>query len=190
MSQFAASLNAAIDAVGLSAAELAVKAGLTESAISLLRSGRREPSYRTLQRLTSVLPQLAPASSERESPFDSIEDAIEDIRAGKMVVVLDDEDRENEGDLVMAAEKVTAEAINFMRKEGGGLICVPVLGSRLDELQIPQMVRDNTAVHETDQKTAGSGCDARRFLASRPYVSAARARGRRACARRTDRSLG
>jgi 3,4-dihydroxy 2-butanone 4-phosphate synthase / GTP cyclohydrolase II len=149
MSQFAASLNAAIDAVGLSAAELAVKAGLTESAISLLRSGRREPSYRTLQRLTSVLPQLAPASSERESPFDSIEDAIEDIRAGKMVVVLDDEDRENEGDLVMAAEKVTAEAINFMRKEGGGLICVPVLGSRLDELQIPQMVRDNTAVHET-----------------------------------------
>jgi 3,4-dihydroxy 2-butanone 4-phosphate synthase / GTP cyclohydrolase II len=149
MSQFAASLNAAIGAAGLSAAELAVKAGLTESAISLLRSGRREPSYRTLQRLTAVLPQLTPASTERESPFDSIEDAIDDIRAGKMVVVLDDEDRENEGDLVMAAEKVTAEAINFMRKEGGGLICVPLLGSRLDDLQIPQMVRDNTAVHET-----------------------------------------
>jgi 3,4-dihydroxy 2-butanone 4-phosphate synthase/GTP cyclohydrolase II len=85
----------------------------------------------------------------RESPFDSIEDAIEDIRAGKMVVVLDDEDRENEGDLVMAAEKVTAADINFMRKEAGGLICVPLLGSRLDDLQIPQMVRDNTAVHET-----------------------------------------
>jgi 3,4-dihydroxy 2-butanone 4-phosphate synthase / GTP cyclohydrolase II len=149
MSQFAASLNAAIGAAGLSAAELAVKAGLTESAISLLRSGRREPSYRTLQRLTAVLPQLTPASTERESPFDSIEDAIDDIRVGKMVVVLDDEDRENEGDLVMAAEKVTAEAINFMRKEGGGLICVPLLGSRLDDLQIPQMVRDNTAVHET-----------------------------------------
>jgi 3,4-dihydroxy 2-butanone 4-phosphate synthase / GTP cyclohydrolase II len=149
MTQFAASLNAAIDAAGLSAAELAAKAGITESAISLLRSGRREPSYRTLQRLTSVLPGLVASSTERESPFDSIADAIEDIRAGKMVVVLDDEDRENEGDLVMAAAKVTPEAINFMRKEAGGLICVPLLGSRLDELQIPQMVRDNTAVHET-----------------------------------------
>ncbi len=149
MSQFAASLNAAIDAAGLSAAELAAKAGITESAVSLLRAGRREPSYRTLQRLTSALPGLVASSSDRESPFDSIAEAIEDIRAGKMVVVLDDEDRENEGDLVMAAEKVTPEAINFMRKEAGGLICVPLLGRRLDELQIPQMVRDNTAVHET-----------------------------------------
>ncbi|MGB6986771.1 MAG: bifunctional 3,4-dihydroxy-2-butanone-4-phosphate synthase/GTP cyclohydrolase II [Candidatus Aquilonibacter sp.] len=149
MGQFASSLNAAIEAAGLSAAELAAKSGLTESAISLLRSGRREPSYRTLQRLSAVFPQLAASPAERTSPFDSIADAIDDIRAGKMVVVLDDEDRENEGDLVMAAEKVTPEAINFMRKEAGGLICVPVLGSRLDELQIPQMVRDNTAVHET-----------------------------------------
>ena len=74
---------------------------------------------------------------------------IADIRAGKMVVVLDDEDRENEGDLVMAAQMVTPEAINFMRKEAGGLICVPLLGRRLDELHIPQMVDDNTAVHET-----------------------------------------
>jgi len=149
MSEFAANLNAALEAAGLSASELAAKAGITESAVSLLRAGRREPSYRTLQRLTAVLPELAPAPSGRESPFDSIPDAIEDIRAGKMVVVLDDEDRENEGDLVMAAEKVTPEAINFMRKEAGGLICVPLLGSRLDDLQIPQMVRDNTAVHET-----------------------------------------
>jgi 3,4-dihydroxy 2-butanone 4-phosphate synthase / GTP cyclohydrolase II len=150
MSEFATTLNAAMDKAGLSAAELAAKAGVTESAVSLLRSGRREPSYRTLQRLTTVLPQLAPAPNDDEpSPFDSIEDAIEDIRAGKMVIVLDDEDRENEGDLVMAAEKVTAKAVNFMRKEAGGLICVPLLGERLDELQIPQMVRDNTAVHET-----------------------------------------
>jgi len=149
MSEFAANLNAALEAAGLSASELAAKAGITESAVSLLRAGRREPSYRTLQRLTAVLPELAPSPSGRESPFDSIPDAIEDIRAGKMVVVLDDEDRENEGDLVMAAEKVTPEAINFMRKEAGGLICVPLLGSRLDDLQIPQMVRDNTAVHET-----------------------------------------
>jgi 3,4-dihydroxy 2-butanone 4-phosphate synthase/GTP cyclohydrolase II len=84
-----------------------------------------------------------------EGPFDSIEGAIADVRAGKMVVVLDDEDRENEGDLVMAAQMVTPDAINFMRKHAGGLICVPMVGARLDELHIPPMVRDNTAVHET-----------------------------------------
>jgi 3,4-dihydroxy 2-butanone 4-phosphate synthase/GTP cyclohydrolase II len=66
-----------------------------------------------------------------------------------MVVVLDDEDRENEGDVVMAATMVTPNAINFMRKHAGGLICVPLPGARLDELHIPQMVRDNTALHET-----------------------------------------
>jgi 3,4-dihydroxy 2-butanone 4-phosphate synthase/GTP cyclohydrolase II len=66
-----------------------------------------------------------------------------------MVVVLDDEDRENEGDVVMAATMVTPDVINFMRKHAGGLICVPLPGARLDELHIPQMVRDNTAVHET-----------------------------------------
>ena len=148
MSEFASTLNATMEAAGLSAAELAAKAGITESAVSLLRSGRREPSYRTLQRLTQVLNGLAP-DGKAESPFDLIEEAIDDIRAGKMVVVLDDEDRENEGDLVMAAQMVNPQAINFMRKEAGGLICVPLLGTRLDELQIPQMVRDNTAVHET-----------------------------------------
>jgi 3,4-dihydroxy 2-butanone 4-phosphate synthase / GTP cyclohydrolase II len=147
MSVFAEQLNAAMEAAGISAAELAYRSGITESAVSLLRAGRREPSYRTLQRLTAVL-QLAP-HPEAESPFDGIADAIDEIRAGKMVIVLDDEDRENEGDLVMAAQLVTPEAINFMRKEAGGLICVPMLGERLDELQIPMMVRDNTAVHET-----------------------------------------
>ena len=149
MTAFSAQLNTAMESAGFSAAELAQKSGLTESAISLLRSGRREPSYKTLQRLTRVLPDLVPTQTPAETPFDSIEDAIDDIRAGKMVVVLDDEDRENEGDLVMAAQMVTPEAINFMRKEAGGLICVPMLGRRLDQLQIPQMVSDNTAVHET-----------------------------------------
>jgi 3,4-dihydroxy 2-butanone 4-phosphate synthase/GTP cyclohydrolase II len=133
---------------GLTAAGLAARTGLTESAISLLRAGRREPSYRTIQRLQQVFPALVqPAGAT--SPFDSIEEAIKDVRAGKMVVVLDDEDRENEGDLVMAAQMATPEAINFMRKEAGGLICVPLLGRRLDELQLPQMVNDNTALHET-----------------------------------------
>ena len=149
VSPFADVLNALMEKERLSAAEVADRAGLTESAISLLRGGRREPSYRTLQRLTVVFPALAERLAGPQGPFDSIEEAIADIRAGKMVVVLDDEDRENEGDLVMAAQMVTPDAINFMRKHAGGLICVPMVGARLDELHIPQMVRDNTAVHET-----------------------------------------
>ena len=72
--------------------------------------------------------------------FMSIEKAIEEIRQGKMVVVTDDENRENEGDLVMAAEKVTPESVNFMARYGRGLICLPIIGRRLDELGIPQMV--------------------------------------------------
>ncbi len=75
----------------------------------------------------------------------SIEDAIKDIRDGKFVIVVDDEDRENEGDLTMAAEKITPEAVNFMAKYGRGLICLPTTGQRLDELQIPMMVSDNTS---------------------------------------------
>ncbi len=149
MGSFADALNGAMEGAGLSAAEVAEESGLTESAISLLRAGRREPSYRTLQRLSQVLPELGEQPPGRHGPFDTIADAIADIRAGKMVVVLDDEDRENEGDLVMAAQMVTPASINFMRKHAGGLICVPMVGARLDELHIPQMVRDNTAVHET-----------------------------------------
>ncbi len=75
-------------------------------------------------------------------PFASIPDAIEDIRQGRMVVVVDDEDRENEGDLTVAAEKVTPEVINFMARYGRGLICLPMTGERLDALRIPLMVRD------------------------------------------------
>jgi 3,4-dihydroxy 2-butanone 4-phosphate synthase/GTP cyclohydrolase II len=75
----------------------------------------------------------------------TIPEAIEDIRAGKFVIVVDDEDRENEGDLVMAAEKVTPEAINFMAVHGRGLICMPIIGERLDELQIPMMTNHNTS---------------------------------------------
>jgi 3,4-dihydroxy 2-butanone 4-phosphate synthase/GTP cyclohydrolase II len=149
MSSFANLLNGAMEEARLTAAEVAENTGLTESAISLLRAGRREPSYRTLARLAQVFPALSGQLAGGGGPFDSIEDAIADIRAGKMVVVLDDEDRENEGDLVMAAQMVTPQSINFMRKHAGGLICVPMVGSRLDELHIPPMVRENTAVHET-----------------------------------------
>ena len=77
--------------------------------------------------------------------FSSIEEALNDIREGKMVIVVDDEARENEGDLVMAAEKVTPEGINFMAKYGRGLICVAMGGDRLDELKLQPMVQENTA---------------------------------------------
>jgi len=89
------------------------------------------------------------ANPGRRPVFDRIEDAIEDIRAGKFVVVVDDEDRENEGDLIMAAEKVTPEAINFMARYGRGLICVPMTGERLEELDIPLMTTHNTEAMKT-----------------------------------------
>ena len=79
------------------------------------------------------------------SSFATVDEAIEEIRAGRMLVVVDDEDRENEGDLVMAADRVTAEQVNFMAKHGRGLICVPMTGERLDTLNISMMVNENTA---------------------------------------------
>ncbi|RJQ24914.1 MAG: bifunctional 3,4-dihydroxy-2-butanone-4-phosphate synthase/GTP cyclohydrolase II [Peptococcaceae bacterium] len=81
--------------------------------------------------------------------FSTIEEAVEEIRQGRMLVVVDDEDRENEGDLIMAAEKVTPEAINFMASHGRGLICLPIVGKRLDELELPDMVPHNTDSHNT-----------------------------------------
>jgi 3,4-dihydroxy 2-butanone 4-phosphate synthase/GTP cyclohydrolase II len=84
-------------------------------------------------------------STDAISPFDSIEEAVEEIRQGKMVIVVDDENRENEGDFIMAAEKVNAQAINFMAKHGRGLICMPMTGKRLDELGLSLMVAENTA---------------------------------------------
>jgi 3,4-dihydroxy 2-butanone 4-phosphate synthase/GTP cyclohydrolase II len=79
----------------------------------------------------------------------SISEAIEDIKEGRFIIIVDDESRENEGDLAMAAEKVTPEAINFMAKHGRGLICLPIIGRRLDELEIPLMVTNNTSHYST-----------------------------------------
>jgi 3,4-dihydroxy 2-butanone 4-phosphate synthase/GTP cyclohydrolase II len=79
----------------------------------------------------------------------SIKEAINDIKEGRFVIIVDDEDRENEGDLALAAEKVSAQAVNFMAKHGRGLICLPVTGERLDELGIPQMVGENTSKFAT-----------------------------------------
>jgi 3,4-dihydroxy 2-butanone 4-phosphate synthase/GTP cyclohydrolase II len=80
-----------------------------------------------------------------DSPFTDTQSAIEDIRAGRMVVVVDDEDRENEGDLTMAAEKITPEAVNFMAKHGRGLICLAMTPERLDYLRLQPMTTQNTA---------------------------------------------
>ncbi|HTL46420.1 MAG TPA: bifunctional 3,4-dihydroxy-2-butanone-4-phosphate synthase/GTP cyclohydrolase II, partial [Vicinamibacterales bacterium] len=84
-----------------------------------------------------------------KSPFAPIADAIGAIRDGRMIIVVDDEDRENEGDLTVAAEKVTPEIINFMARHGRGLICMPMTEERLAELDLPQMVPDNTARFNT-----------------------------------------
>ena len=81
--------------------------------------------------------------------FNTILEAIEEIRNGRMVLVIDDEDRENEGDLIMAAEKATPQAINFMATHARGLICSPVSGEILDKLDMQQMVNQNTDNHET-----------------------------------------
>src|ERR1700733_15183837 len=81
--------------------------------------------------------------------FNTIQEAIEDIKKGKMVIVVDDEDRENEGDFVTAANNATPEVINFMSKFGRGLICAPIVEERCDELGLNLMVDDNTSSHET-----------------------------------------
>src|SRR5437867_6662129 len=87
--------------------------------------------------------------TETKSPFATVEEAVEEIRQGRMIVLVDDEDRENEGDLTMAAEKITPDAINFMAKFGRGLICLPLTEDRCDELHLPLMSPINTSVHGT-----------------------------------------
>lgn len=83
------------------------------------------------------------------SPFNSIEDAIRDIKKGKFIILVDDEDRENEGDLVIAAEKITPQAVNFMAKHARGLICLALTPERVGELQLPQQAVENTATFGT-----------------------------------------
>ncbi len=87
--------------------------------------------------------------SERNMAVSPIEEVIEDIKAGKMIILVDDEDRENEGDLCMAAEAVTADSINFMATHGRGLICLTLSGDIVDQLQLPMMVSDNQSPYGT-----------------------------------------
>ena len=87
--------------------------------------------------------------TQSKSPFATVEEAVEEIRQGRMIVLVDDEDRENEGDLAIAAEKITPEAINFMAKYGRGLVCMPLTEDRCDELHLPLMSPINTSAHGT-----------------------------------------
>lgn len=84
-----------------------------------------------------------------KSPFDSVESAIEEIKNGKLIIVVDDEDRENEGDFLTAAENITPDMVNFITKEGRGLICVPMTRERVQQLELDMMVSQNTSLHET-----------------------------------------
>jgi 3,4-dihydroxy 2-butanone 4-phosphate synthase/GTP cyclohydrolase II len=101
-------------------------------------------------------------SEIKTTNLNTIEEAIADIKAGKVIIVVDDEDRENEGDFICAAECVTPEIINFMATHGRGLICTPIDENRADELDLPMMVRSNTALHETAFTVSidltGQGC--------------------------------
>jgi 3,4-dihydroxy 2-butanone 4-phosphate synthase/GTP cyclohydrolase II len=92
---------------------------------------------------------IAKGARQRPSQFASVEQAVDAIRAGRMIIVVDDEDRENEGDLTIAAEKITPEAVNFMARYGRGLICLPMTPERLDALDVPLMVSQNSSRFDT-----------------------------------------
>ena len=105
-----------------------------------------------------------------EYKLNSIEDAIKDFKEGKFVIVVDDEDRENEGDLIIAAEKIDAEKVNFMLKNARGVLCAPITLSRCDELDLPHQVSDNTSmlgtpftvtVDRSEERRVGKECRSR-----------------------------
>src|SRR5688500_11452243 len=118
------------------------------SATSSASTSSALPNSRARRRRLTDMPSKR-SGKRRRSPFAPIEDAIKAIHDGEMIIVVDDEDRENEGDLTIAAEKITPAAINFMAKYGRGLICMPMTEDRLAELDIPQMVAQNTARFDT-----------------------------------------
>ena len=162
------------------------------------------------ENVNEVMPQT---SRTFEPPFTDVPGALAEIRAGRMVVVVDDEDRENEGDLTLAAEHVTPEAINFMARYGRGLICLTLTEERADYLRLFPMTQQNssrfgTAFTETIEAREGvttgiSAADRAHTIRTaidpevdlcrsgpaRPRLSPARAQGRRAGARRADRSF-
>src|SRR5579875_1013121 len=115
--------------------------GRAEAAVAGHRAGGSEQETTTMTAFVEQAsrPRSAVPAQPRHQGLATIDEAIEEYRAGRMVIIVDDEGRENEGDLTMAAEFVTPDAIAFMARYGRGLICVPMTGERLDELQIPML---------------------------------------------------
>ena len=136
----------ALSAAGIEVvAQVPCEAAPNEHSLSYLRTKKEKLGHALTLGRTETTAPLA----DNEFPFATIEDAIHELRAGRMIVVVDDEDRENEGDLTMAAEMITPDAINFMAKHGRGLICVAMTDERLKELEIGSMVPANSALGGT-----------------------------------------
>ncbi len=137
----------ALSAAGIAVSRVPCEVAPTPYSLSYLRAKKERMGHHLG---LGQHEQAADAKTEWDRcEFANIETAIRELKAGRMVVVVDDEDRENEGDLTMAAELVTPEAINFMATHGRGLICLAMTGERLDELDLPAMAADNTAPHGT-----------------------------------------
>ena len=120
---------------------------LSQSRADTLKGGHRTTALSEISR--SEPPHVGCHENDDAFEFASIEEALDELRAGRMIVVIDDEDRENEGDLTMAAEAITPEAINFMATHGRGLICLAMTGERLDELELPPMTPENSSLGGT-----------------------------------------
>ena len=138
-------LAAGIEVVGRVGCEVAP----TPESIAYLRTKKEKMGHALTLRPSDTNRKANRDTSEDHFEFASIEAALAELRAGRMIVVVDDEDRENEGDLTMAAEMITPEAINFMATHGRGLICLAMTGERLDELELTPMALANTAVGGT-----------------------------------------
>jgi 3,4-dihydroxy-2-butanone 4-phosphate synthase/GTP cyclohydrolase II len=137
----------ALSAAGIAVSQVPCEVAPTPYSLSYLRAKKERMGHHLG---LGQHEQAGDAKTEWDRcEFANIETAIRELKAGRMVVVVDDEDRENEGDLTMAAELITPEAINFMATHGRGLICLAMPGERLDELDLPAMAADNTAPHGT-----------------------------------------
>jgi len=136
---------------GIDAEQLSCEAAPNSHSLAYLRTKKEKMGHQLRLNGTRAVDRIQPIGSidQNEFSFASVEDAIREFKAGRMIVVVDDEDRENEGDLTMAAEMITPEAINFMAKAGRGLICVAMTGERLKELEIGSMVPANSALGGT-----------------------------------------
>src|SRR6201993_4165424 len=137
--KMSALVNAGIEVV----AQVPCEAAPTPHSLAYLRTKKEKMGHRL------SLGQHESAEYDEDFEFASVEEAIGELQAGRMIVVVDDEDRENEGDLTMAAEMITPEAVNFMAMHGRGLICLSMTGERVDELELAPMSPDNTALGGT-----------------------------------------